>query len=88
MHRLRFASPKIHRLVARATLLVGFLTMGALPFFPRDRAENETIEATAMGTGTQLGATIGVTLDIYEYSTPRTVRFWPRRSKKDKTRDS
>ena len=31
---------------------------------------NETIEATAMGTGTQLGQNIGVTLDIYEYSTP------------------
>jgi hypothetical protein len=70
MHRIRFASPKIHRLVARATLLVGLLTVGTLPFFSRDRVKNETIEATAMGTGTQLGATIGVTLDIYEYSTP------------------
>ena len=70
MHRIRFASPKIHRLVARGTLLVGLLTVGALPFFSRDRVKNETIEATAMGTGTQLGATYGVTLDIYEYSTP------------------
>src|SRR3974377_472834 len=70
MHRIRFASPKIHRLVARGTLLVGLLTVGALPFFSRDRVKNETIEATAMGTGTKLGATYGVTLDIYEYSTP------------------
>ena len=70
MHRIRFASPKIHRLVACGTLLVGLLTVGALPFFSRDRVKNETIEATAMGTGTQLGATIGVTLDIYDYSTP------------------
>jgi hypothetical protein len=31
---------------------------------------NETIEATAMGTGTQLGQNIGVTLDIYQFSTP------------------
>lgn len=30
----------------------------------------ETIEATAMGTGTQLGAVIGITLNIYDYSTP------------------
>ena len=33
--------------------------------------KNETIEATAMGTGTQLGANIGVTLNIYEFSTPQ-----------------
>jgi hypothetical protein len=32
--------------------------------------KSETIEASAMGTGTQMGAVIGVTLDIYEYSTP------------------
>jgi hypothetical protein len=34
------------------------------------REKYETIEATAMGTGTQLGANIGVTLNIYEFSTP------------------
>jgi hypothetical protein len=34
------------------------------------REKSETIEATAFGTGTQLGANIGVTLNIYEYSTP------------------
>jgi hypothetical protein len=35
-----------------------------------DRVKTETIEASAMGTGTQLGQVIGVTLNIYEYSTP------------------
>ena len=30
----------------------------------------ETIEASAMGTGTQMGQSIGVTLDIYDFSTP------------------
>ena len=34
----------------------------------RDR--NETIDATAYGTGTQEGQNIGVTLNIYEFSTP------------------
>jgi hypothetical protein len=29
----------------------------------------ETIEATAMGTSTQMGSEFGVTLDIYDYST-------------------
>jgi hypothetical protein len=32
--------------------------------------KNETIEANAMGQGTQLGQIIGVTLNIYDYSTP------------------
>lgn len=36
--------------------------------FARDKYE--TIDAQAYGTGTQLGATIGVTLNIYEFSTP------------------
>jgi hypothetical protein len=34
----------------------------------RDRYE--TIDAQAFGTGTQMGANIGVTLNIYEFSTP------------------
>jgi hypothetical protein len=35
-----------------------------------DRVKSETIEATAMGTGDQLGQLIGITLNIYQYSTP------------------
>src|SRR5438067_6950183 len=34
------------------------------------REKYETIEAQAFGTGTQMGANIGVTLNIYEFSTP------------------
>jgi hypothetical protein len=34
------------------------------------RDKYETIEATAFGTGTQMGRNIGVTLNIYEFSTP------------------
>jgi hypothetical protein len=34
------------------------------------REKYETIDATAMGTGSQLGANIGVTLNIYQFSTP------------------
>jgi hypothetical protein len=42
--------------------VVGLLTIGSLPFFSRDHVKNETIEASAMGTGTQLGAVVGVAL--------------------------
>lgn len=34
------------------------------------RDKYETIDAQAFGTGTQLGRNIGVTLNIYEFSTP------------------
>jgi len=51
---------------ALAVLLL--VAMVSLPGFARDK--NETIDATAYGTSTQLGRNIGVTLIIYEFSTP------------------
>ena len=48
-------------------LFVSFLVCVPLLF---GGAKNETIEATAMGTGTQMGKAIGITLNIYEFSTP------------------
>jgi hypothetical protein len=60
-----------NRLFIGGLMVVSLLTLGALPFFSRDRVKPETIEASAMGTGTQLGAVIGVSLEIYEYSTPQ-----------------
>lgn len=53
-----------------AAVLVGLLTFSAIPFFSKDHVKYETIEASAMGTGTQMGAVIGVSLEIYDYSTP------------------
>jgi hypothetical protein len=49
-------------------ILTSVLILGAVPGFSRDK--NETIDATAYGTSTQLGRNIGVTLIIYEFSTP------------------
>ncbi len=48
-------------------LMTGLLLLGSLPGFSRDK--NETIDATAWGTSTQLGRNVGVTLIIYEWST-------------------
>ena len=48
-------------------LLTGLLLLGSVPGFSRDK--NETIDATAWGTSTQLGRNIGVTLIIYDWST-------------------
>jgi hypothetical protein len=55
------------RFVINSVLLAVVLTAGR-PSFARDKYE--TIDAQAYGTGTQIGASIGVTLNIYEFSTP------------------
>lgn len=55
--------------VAMGTLLVLTLTVaGSIPGFSGEK--HETISATARGTGTQLGGSVGTTLIIYQPSTP------------------
>jgi hypothetical protein len=48
----------------------GLLFLAAFPAISEKKVKNETIEATAMGTGTQMGQNIGISVEIYEYSTP------------------
>src|SRR5664279_3691966 len=58
-----------HLRVAVSSLLVlGLMMIGSISGFARNK--NETIDATAYGTSTQLGRNVGVTLIIYEFSTP------------------
>ena len=54
--------------VTKSALAVLLLAMISLPGFARDKYE--TIDATAYGTSTQLGRNVGVTVIIYEFSTP------------------
>jgi hypothetical protein len=56
------------KIVFSVLLLMGLLVLVSLPAFSREK--NETIDATAWGTSTQLGKNIGITLIIYEWSTP------------------
>ncbi len=49
-------------------LLVSLLLLNGISGFARDKYE--TIDATAWGTSTQMGKNIGITIIIYEYSTP------------------
>jgi hypothetical protein len=59
---------KIAKAVSHTALLLGLLVVVSTLGIAREK--NETIDATAFGTGTQLGANIGVTLNIYQFSTP------------------
>jgi len=58
---------KVTFLALVTVLLIG---LTSTPGFARDK--NETIDATAYGTSTQLGRNVGITLIIYDWSTPET----------------
>jgi hypothetical protein len=51
-------------------LIAGALSLGVTRGFSQGREKSETIEASSMGTGTQLGQMFGITVILYEYSTP------------------
>src|SRR5271157_3829911 len=59
---------KLWKIAMLSLLSVGLVMVGSAPGFARDKYE--TIDATAYGTSTQLGRNVGVTLIIYEWSTP------------------
>jgi hypothetical protein len=70
---VKIATPRFQVRALLSLLICGLLVLGATtPGFSRnqDRDKSETLEASAMGTGTQLGRMIGITVTIYEYSTP------------------
>jgi len=55
--------------IALKTLMLAYvITFGSFSGFARDKYE--TIDAQAFGTGTELGHNIGVTINIYGFSTP------------------
>jgi hypothetical protein len=51
-------------------MVSGLLVLAVFPALSAKRVKDEIIEATAMGTGSQVGQVIGVSVEIYEYSTP------------------
>lgn len=61
---------KIRKLGISCVLLIGALLVGSTFVLSADRVKSETIDATAMGTSTQLGEVTSITVTIYELSTP------------------
>jgi len=68
MMRMKSMPSRNYKVTVGSLLLVGLLLLGSLPTLAREK--DESIEATAFGTGTQVGQTFDVTLIIYEFSTP------------------
>ena len=67
MLKFKNTAPRRHKFAVSSLLIAGLLIAGCTPGFSANKSE--TIEASAMGTGTQLGAQVSITLNIYDYST-------------------
>lgn len=61
---------KVRSWVAMGLLATGLLILAAFPALSARHDKYETIEATAMGTGTQMGQNAGISVEIYDFSTP------------------
>jgi hypothetical protein len=59
--------PRPHKLALYGLVIAGLLVVGST--LGLSASKPETIDATAMGTGTQMGEQINITLNIYDYST-------------------
>jgi hypothetical protein len=62
------AYPRTSKRILKSFVVVVICLLAVHPGFARDKYE--TIDAQAFGTGSQMGQNIGVTLNIYEFSTP------------------
>jgi hypothetical protein len=69
MRQITSTTAKINKYALSSLLLAGALFLGTTPAFSQ-RVKPETIDASAMGTGTQLGAVIEITVIINEFSSP------------------
>jgi hypothetical protein len=67
--KMKFGS-KAYKWGFMGLVVSALLVLAVFPAFSEKRPKAETIEASAMGTGTQLGAVIGISVEIYEFSTP------------------
>jgi hypothetical protein len=70
MPPLQSVSPKLPMRVFVSLLIAGAFSLGVTRGFSQGREKSETIEASSMGTGTQMGQMFGITVNLYEYSTP------------------
>ncbi len=60
MSPTKIVSPKLHMRVLVILLIAGALILSATRGFSQGRDKSETIEASSMGTGTQMGQMFGI----------------------------
>jgi hypothetical protein len=70
MWQMKSVTRIVGECVISGLLVASLLIAGSNTGFSNDRTKPETIDATAMGTSTQQGQVVGITVIIYEYSTP------------------
>jgi hypothetical protein len=66
MLQIENRAPKRHKLALGSLLIAGLLLVASTAALSANKPE--TIEATAMGTSTQMGNQFNITLNIYDYS--------------------
>jgi len=66
MWQIKNRAPKRHKLALGSLLIASLLIVASTAALSANKPE--TIEATAMGTSTQMGNQFGITLNIYDYS--------------------
>jgi hypothetical protein len=66
MLQIENRAPKRHKLALGSLLIAGLLLVASTAALSANKPE--TIEATAMGTSTQMGNQFSITLNIYDYS--------------------
>jgi hypothetical protein len=67
MSQIKNSAPRSRKLALGSLLITSLVIAGSTLALAANKPE--TIEATAMGTSTQMGSEFGITLDIYDYST-------------------
>jgi hypothetical protein len=70
MTQINKTNNKNYKWTVAALIVSGLLFVAAFPAHSAKGVKNETIEASAMGTGTQMGQMISISMEIYDYSTP------------------
>jgi hypothetical protein len=55
-------------------MVSGMLVVAVFPAFSAKKVKNETIETSAMGTGTQMGQVTSSSVELYAFSTPEDKR--------------
>lgn len=68
MLQIKNVVSNIRKLAPAILVATGLLMAASTPGFSANKSE--TLDATAMGTSTQMGSEFSVTLNIYDYSTP------------------